>query len=253
MKQVAVLWSCVDLARQHVFIWHEQAGEKHTGEGPCLPFGQSANTLQPSCGTITKRIFILGLWLVHSLCFVYTKLCSNAPFYWMISNNHVNSSHLEIVSFVLVCDRWGSARVYGKQTFGENGPFRSHFSVSNRPACRSFTEFKAFMGWIQQKEARIRCKIDWTMTWCKNFNFTQIDPTTVFKLMLRTARRDLSIISWEQVTYCLSLTGRSLIEHTCLARDAIAHNKSVGVFFVFFCCLLNGFVYIQPVSVLQRE
>ena len=105
------VWSCVDLDRQHVFIWHEQAGEKHTGEGPCLPFGQSANTLQPSCGTITKRIFILGLWLVHSLCFVYTKLCSNAPFYWMISNNHVNSSHLEIVTLVLVCDTWGSARV----------------------------------------------------------------------------------------------------------------------------------------------
>ena len=130
MKQVALLWSCVDLDRQHVFIWHEQAGEKHTGEGPCLPFSQSANTLQPSCGTITKRIFMLGLWLVHSLCFVYTKICSNAPFYWIISNNHVNSSHLETVTFVLVCDTWGSARVMESKPSVKMG----HFGVISQ--CR---------------------------------------------------------------------------------------------------------------------
>ena len=163
MKQVALLWSCVDLDRQHLFIWHEQAGEKHTGEGPCLPFGQSANTLQPSCGTITKRIFILGLWLVHSLCFVYTKLCSNAPFYWMISNNHVNSSHLETMTFVLVCDTWGSARVTESKPSVKMGHF-GVISLSNRPVCRSFTEFKAFMGRIQQKGARLRCKNEWTTT-----------------------------------------------------------------------------------------
>ena len=115
---------CVDLDRQHVFIWHEQAGEKHTGEGLCLPFGQSANTLQLSCGTITKRIVILGLWLVHSLCFVYTKLRSNAPFYWKTSNNHVNSSHLKIVTFVLVCDTWGSARVTESKLSVKMGHFR---------------------------------------------------------------------------------------------------------------------------------
>ena len=34
--------------------------EKHASEGPCLPFGESANIFQPSCGTITKSIFILG-------------------------------------------------------------------------------------------------------------------------------------------------------------------------------------------------
>ena len=70
---------------------------------------------------------------------------------------------------------------YGKQTFGENGPFRSHFSVSNRPVCPSFTEFKAFMGRIQQKGARIRCKNEWTTTQCKNLNFTQIDPHHCFQ------------------------------------------------------------------------
>ena len=130
MKQVALLWSCVDLDRQHVFIWREQAGEKHTSEGPCLPFGQSANPLQPSCGTITRRIFRLGLWLVHSLCFVYTKLCSNAPFYWTISNNHVNSSHLEIVTFVLVCDTWDSAQVTESKPSVKMG----HFGVISQ--CR---------------------------------------------------------------------------------------------------------------------
>ena len=112
VKQSALPRSCVDLDRQHVFNWHENStGRKHTSEGPCLPFDQSANTLQPSCGTITKRIVILGPWLVHSLCLVDTKLWSNAPFYWTILNNHVNSSHLEIVTFVLVRDTWGSARV----------------------------------------------------------------------------------------------------------------------------------------------
>ena len=164
MKQVALLWSCADLDRQHVFIWHEQAREKHTGEGPCLPFGQSAKTLQPSCDTITKRIFILGLWLVHFLCFVYTKLCSNAPFYWKISNSHVNSSHLEIVAFVLVCDTWGSTLVTESKPSVKMG----HFGVISQCRIDQYVDhlqnLKLFMGRIQQKGVRIRCKNDWTTT-----------------------------------------------------------------------------------------
>ena len=42
---------------QRVHLTRDQ--EKHISKGSCLPFGQSANTLQPSCGTITKSIFIL--------------------------------------------------------------------------------------------------------------------------------------------------------------------------------------------------
>ena len=92
---------------------------------------------------------------------------------------------------------------YGKQTFGENGPFRSHFSVSNRPVCRSFTEFKAFMGRIQQKGACIRCKNELRCS-AKISISPRLTPTTVFKLNLGNAWRDLSIISWEQVTfYCV--------------------------------------------------
>ena len=88
---------------------------------------------------------------------------------------------------------------YGKQTFGENGPFRSHFSVSNRTVCRSCTEFKAFMGRIQQKAARIRCKNELRHS-AKISVSPRLTPTTVFKLNLGTAWRDLTIISWEQVT-----------------------------------------------------
>ena len=150
VKQVPLLWSCADLDRQHVFIWHEQAREKHTGKGPCLPFGQSANTLQPSCGTITKRIFILGLWLVHSLCFVYTKLCSNAPFYWMISNNHVNNSHLEIVTFVLVCNTWGSARVTESKPSVKMG----HFGVISQCQIDQYIDYLQNLKHLQVKYSK---------------------------------------------------------------------------------------------------
>ena len=74
------------------------------------------------------RIFILGFWLVHSVCFVYTKLCSVAPFYWMILDNRVNSSHLESVTFVLVCDTLGSARVTESKPSVKMG----HFGVISK-------------------------------------------------------------------------------------------------------------------------
>ena len=161
MKQVALPWSWVDLVRQHnVFIWHKE----HTSEGPCLPFGQSANTLQPSCGTITKSIFILGFWLVHSFCFVYTKLCSIAPFYWMILDNCVNSSHLEIVTFVLVCDTWGSARVTESKPSVKMG----HFRVISQCRIDQYVDYLQNLEhlWVEynQKGACIWCKNDWTTT-----------------------------------------------------------------------------------------
>ena len=53
---------------------------------------------------------------------------------------------------------------YGSQTFGENGPFWSHFSVSNWPVCQSLSEFKAFLGRIQWKKgAHIRCRNEWAI------------------------------------------------------------------------------------------
>ena len=161
MKQVVLPWSCVDLVRQHnVFIWHEE----HTSEGPCLPFGQSVNILQPSCGTITKNIFILGFWLVHSLYFVYTKLCSIAPFYWMILNNCVTSSHLEIMTFVLVCVTWGSAQVTESKTSVKMG----HFGVISQCRIDQYVDNLQNLKhlWVEynQKGAHIRCKNAWTTT-----------------------------------------------------------------------------------------
>ena len=83
---------------------------------PCL--------LMEWAGTITKRIFILSYWLVYSLCFVYTTLCSIMPFYSMILDNCVNSSHLEIATFVLVCGTWGSAWVMESKPWVKMGHFR---------------------------------------------------------------------------------------------------------------------------------
>ena len=67
-------------------------------------------------------LYSASVWF--TLCaFVNTRLCSNAPFYWMISEC-VNSSHLEISTFVLVCDTWGSAGVTESKPSVKMGHFR---------------------------------------------------------------------------------------------------------------------------------
>ena len=152
---------------------------------------------------MTKRIFILGLWLVHSLCFVYTKLCSNATFYWMISNNHVNSSHLEIVTFVLVCDTWGSARVTESKPAEKMG----HFRVISQCRINQYVDHLQNLKhlWVEysKKEHVQGVKMNELPHSAKISILPRLTPTTVFKLNLGTAWRDLTIISWEQVTFVI--------------------------------------------------
>ena len=99
----------------------------------------------------------------------------------MILDNRVNSSDLEIVTFVLVCNTWGSARVTESKPSVKMG----HFGVISQCRIDQYVNHLQNLKhlWVEynQKGACIRCKNDCTMTQCKNLNFTQIDPHHFFQ------------------------------------------------------------------------
>ena len=81
-------------------------------------------------------------------------------FYWMILGSCVNSSHLEIVTFVLVCDTWGSAGV----TESKPSVTMGHFGVISQCRIDQYVDYLQNLEhlWVEynQKGARIWCKND---------------------------------------------------------------------------------------------
>ena len=78
----------------------------------------------------------------------------------MILDNCVNSSHLVIVTFVLVCDTWGSARVTESKPLVKMG----HFGVISQCRIDQYVDYLQNLKhlWVEynQKGARIWCKND---------------------------------------------------------------------------------------------
>ena len=78
----------------------------------------------------------------------------------MILDNCVNSSHLEIVTFVLVCDTWGSARVTESKPSVKMG----HFGVISQCRIDQYDDYLQNLEhlWVEynQKGACIWCKND---------------------------------------------------------------------------------------------
>ena len=76
----------------------------------------------------------------------------------MILNNCVTSSHLEIVTFVLVCDSWGSAWVTESKMSVKKG----HVGVISQCQIDQYADNLQNLKhlWVEynQKGARIRCK-----------------------------------------------------------------------------------------------
>ena len=113
------------------------------------------------------------LWYNHQEYF-YTRLLIGSLFLLCLHqtllnraflvDNCVNSSHLEIVTFVLVCDTWGSARVTESKPSMKMG----HFGVISQCRIDQYVDYLQNLKhlWVKynQKGARIWCKNDWTTT-----------------------------------------------------------------------------------------
>ena len=111
-----------DTQRCHFSVKHALAFAKRIA-GWCTSFRKRRAISESS--DIPERKFLYSDSDWFTLCALFIpKLCSNAPFCWMISDNYVNSSHLEIVTFVLVCDTWGSARATESKPLVKMGHFR---------------------------------------------------------------------------------------------------------------------------------
>ena len=165
MKQVALLWSCVDLDKQHVFNWHENSTGRNIPAKAlvCLLANQHIPYNRVVVQSPREFLYSASDWFTLCTLFTPNFALTRLSIGWFQTTMSTQLTSWDR-DLCFGMRYMGFCAGYGEQTFGENGPFRSHFSVSNRPVCRSSTEFKAFMGWIQQKGARIRCENEWTTT-----------------------------------------------------------------------------------------